>query len=441
LLAEADARTGTLLVHAAQPDGLRRVENLRRFQALLRGWAVQGIRDVVGVADHLTRLARLGAQEAEALSPHPDAVQLMTIHGSKGLEFPVVIVADALRQGGGPPPKVRFDARLGVALRLPLQDDDLPEWDALEAVAREQELSEAERVAYVAFTQAADLLILSAPASESGKAQERFATFAGHLPETGVERHYLSVAEVPSLQPLILEQGGTRPNLKVRSGPGVMLPGSLPATSLVTYRQCPRSFAYRYLENRQPLAALWSERREAEASNPQGRVAGRQIGDAVHQALQYGWTPAEMPKRFPYLVGPDLQTVVNCVQGFASETFAAVNTRPYEREKVIQVQVGPVLFEGTVDAFDSASGLVLDYKTDRAVHPEHHLTQLALYAHHLGATEVALAYLRPEVQTLHVFTPADLQRGWQGIEDTVHRLSGLDFAPTPGPGTCRLCAF
>jgi ATP-dependent helicase/nuclease subunit A len=132
---------------------------------------------------------------------------------------------------------------------------------------------------------------------------------------------------------------------------------------------------------------------------------------------------------------------VNCVQGFASETFAAVNTRPYEREKVIQVQVGPVLFEGTVDAFDSASGLVLDYKTDRAVHPEHHLTQLALYAHHLGATEVALAYLRPEVQTLHVFTPADLQRGWQGIEDTVHRLSGLDFAPTPGPGTCRLCAF
>ncbi|CAM3456307.1 UvrD-helicase domain-containing protein [Deinococcus deserti] len=36
LLMDADARTGALLVHAAQPDGPRRLENVRRFQALLR---------------------------------------------------------------------------------------------------------------------------------------------------------------------------------------------------------------------------------------------------------------------------------------------------------------------------------------------------------------------------------------------------------------------
>ncbi|SMB82115.1 UvrD-helicase domain-containing protein [Deinococcus hopiensis] len=439
LLAEADGRTGALLVHAAQPDGARRVENVRRFQALLRRWAGEGVRDVVSVADHLTRLARLEAQEAEAISPHPDAVQLMTIHGSKGLEFPVVIVADALRQGGGPPPKVRFDARLGVALRLPHLDDDLPEWEALEGLSKERDLSEAERVAYVAFTRAADLLVLSVSGGDSGKAQERFATFVSHLPETGVERHYLTPEEVPPVAPLPLTLRGARPTLEVRSGPGVILPGSLAVTSLAKYLQCPRAFAYQYLEGRLPLASVWSERLQADERNPEKRAAGRQIGDAVHRAFEHSWTPLDMAERLAYLAPIDLKLVADCVRTFQGEAFASVNRRRYRREMPIQVPVGPVTFEGIVDAFDEEGRLVLDYKTDRTDHPEHHLPQLALYAHHLKAEQAALAYVR--VGKLHVFSPEDLNTGMQQIGAAVERMTALDFAPTPSVVACRTCAF
>lgn len=439
VLMEADAVTGAALVHAAMPDGARRAANLGRFHALLRSWAQQGIRDVVSVAGQLTRLERLGAEAAEAVSPSPDAVQLMTIHGSKGLEFPVVIVADVLNQGGGPPPRVRFDAAAGVALRLPGAEEDLPDWEALEALAKERDLSEAERVTYVALTRAADRLILLAPGNLGAAARGRFETFASHLPEQGVTVNYLDAADIRAPRPLPPLVGSGRARLNVQAGPGVILPGTLPVTSLATYLQCPRLFAYRHLEGREGLVSLWSEREAEGRSNPEGRLAGRQIGDAVHRALEHGWDRAAMRERFGYFAAADLQTVVTLVEAVAGEAFAPLRDRAFDREQAIQVTVGQRTFEGVVDAFDPQGSLVLDYKTDRHVDPEHHLPQLALYAHHLGAREAALAYLRHE--QLHLFTPEDLQRGLALVRATVARLEALDLAPTPSASACRFCAF
>lgn len=439
LLIEADARTGAALVHAAQPDGPRRMENLRLFQGLVRRWAQEGRRDVVSVADHLKRLARQQAQAPEAVSPHPDAVQLMTIHASKGLEFGVVILADALRQGGGHAPKVRFDQRLGVALDLPLHEANTADWEMLGEAEHEREGSESERVAYVAFTRAADLLILSVVSGTGAKAMERYEAYVAHLPEAGVARQYLSPEDVPDLTPLTLNVTRSRPTLDVKSGPGVILPGSLPVTSLATFRQCPRMFAYRHLEGRLPLVSLWSDRAVAEASNPEGRAAGRQIGDAVHRALEHGWSPAEIKKQFPYFAVSDFQTVLTLVASMSKPAFAAVRNRPYLRERPIQVQVGPIVFEGIVDAHDVEGGLVLDYKTDKHMDPAHHLSQLSLYAHHLQAQEAALAYLRHD--HLHLYSGEDLGRGYAQVEADVDRMVALDFKPIPAPTTCQRCAF
>lgn len=439
LLLEADRTAGASLVHAAMPDGARRVANLRRFHALLRSWAQAGLRDAVRVAGYLAELERLGAPEAEAVSPAPDAVQLMTIHGAKGLEFPVVFVADVLSQGRGPEPKVRFSPAAGVALRLPGAPTPPPEWEALAALQQEQESSEAERVTYVALTRAADLLILLAPGSTRPAARKRFADFVRHLPARGVALHYLGALDIPPPPPLPAPTPGGPLRLEVRSGPGVLLPGTLPVTSLAAYLSCPRLFAYRYIEGREGLVALWSEREAAERSNPAGRRAGRQIGDAVHRALEHGWSRAEMERRFSYFAPTDLQTVVSLVEAAQGEAFAALRGRPFERERAIQISLGTLTLEGVVDAYDPASGLVLDYKTDRQMVPEHHLPQLALYAHELGAQEAALAYLRHG--KLHAFTPADLARGWETVQATAARLTALDFAPTPSASACRSCVF
>jgi len=97
----------------------------------------------------------------------------MTIHQSKGLEFPIVIVPDldrAMQHGGG---AVQFDTRLGPLVKLPedaqgnSRGGGYEMWRFLEKV---EELDEMHRLLYVATTRAADRLILSSGVREPGLA-------------------------------------------------------------------------------------------------------------------------------------------------------------------------------------------------------------------------------------------------------------------------------
>ena len=436
LLTEAERLTHLSAVHALQPDGPRRLENLRRFSGLLRQWAGEGKSGVTAVAQHLRRLERLGHEEPEAPAPHADAVQLMTIHGSKGLEFPVVIVADVLRGAGGSAPAVRFDAEHGVAISLPQLDRPSAAWDHLAGLEREREDAEAERVAYVAFTRAADLLILSGSAKDAEL--KRLTKFESHLPADGVMQVQVDLDSVTPAPRLRLDVRTGRPDLTVLQGPGAALPETLPVTALATYRTCPRQFAHRYVNGFVPLADLWAAQAASEASNPERRSAGRTIGDAVHKAIEQGLAAGELAAAFPHLSPADLKDVARYVAAAKSSVFAEM-PGPFVRERPIQIQLGGVMFEGVVDAWNEAQGLILDYKTDREVVPEHHLPQLSVYAHRLGSKTAALAYLRQE--ELHVFSSEDLARGLKDVEGDIERMTARDFTPNPSVSSCRRCPY
>jgi ATP-dependent helicase/nuclease subunit A len=148
------------------PDGQRRLANIGAFLSLLHGWAAQGEVDVVSAASRVRDMVRLDLPVADASLGSKDAVKIMTIHGSKGLEFPVVIVPDLLQQGRAVRPALLMDAELGLALRVPgLAGDQQPAAHLrLQEVLAERRDSESERLMYVALTRAADTLILTATA-------------------------------------------------------------------------------------------------------------------------------------------------------------------------------------------------------------------------------------------------------------------------------------
>ncbi len=89
-----------------------------------------------------------------------DEVRVMTVHGAKGLEAPIVILADTMTQPSGPRPPRLLELPGGAVIWAGRKDDDVEPV----AAARQAALAEAEneyrRLLYVAMTRAADRLIV-----------------------------------------------------------------------------------------------------------------------------------------------------------------------------------------------------------------------------------------------------------------------------------------
>ena len=83
----------------AQWDGRRRYANLRKLARLARSYEELRGPDVQGFVRFVAEQDAVGASELEAVAEEEgtDVIRLLTIHSAKGLEFKVVIVADAGR--------------------------------------------------------------------------------------------------------------------------------------------------------------------------------------------------------------------------------------------------------------------------------------------------------------------------------------------------------
>lgn len=159
LLRQADRLTGYTAVLANLWDAERRLADWRGFGELVRELE-RGDDETFTVVQALRELVR-----EEVSVPRPsleagDAVTLSTMHSSKGLEWPVVVVADLNWSAPNEVGEVLLDAEFGLGLR----GEDLPPvaWTLIAARRQAREEAEARRLLYVALTRARDALILSA---------------------------------------------------------------------------------------------------------------------------------------------------------------------------------------------------------------------------------------------------------------------------------------
>jgi len=157
-------------------------ENLKKIRALIRRIQNRGYATLGRIAAHLDRLAV--GDESNAVIDAMDAVNLMTVHAAKGLEFPVVFVVNLARGTGGFRDPIRVVAGAGDADVSVAVGDFRSDADE-DAAAREAE--ESKRLLYVALTRARDRLYLGSVLKD-GTLQPGRGSLAAVLPPSLIDQ-------------------------------------------------------------------------------------------------------------------------------------------------------------------------------------------------------------------------------------------------------------
>jgi ATP-dependent helicase/nuclease subunit A len=166
LLERAIEATGYRQHVLALEWGERRLANVHKLLRLARRFEDGEGRDLRAFLDRVEYLA--GAARVEPDAPvegvEPDAVRLMTVHAAKGLEFPVVCIADLGRQPSSRMPDLLVAGdRIGLRLMRLDGATSSPalDYEDLCAERRQRESEEEDRIVYVAMTRARERLLLS----------------------------------------------------------------------------------------------------------------------------------------------------------------------------------------------------------------------------------------------------------------------------------------
>ena len=152
----------------ALPQGAQRKANLRALMDTAEGFQNSTTKGLFGFITYLDQMkqSKIPVPLKSTLGEKDDMVQLMTVHKSKGLEFPVVIFAGLGKRFNHQKPTgdLSLDRELGLAIRYRNAEKGYyvktPLQRKIDEVKYQQELAEEMRILYVAMTRAKERLLL-----------------------------------------------------------------------------------------------------------------------------------------------------------------------------------------------------------------------------------------------------------------------------------------
>jgi ATP-dependent exoDNAse (exonuclease V) beta subunit len=457
----------------ARQDGDRRLANVRKLIRLAREYEQLRGPDLEGFVRFLEEQADLGTREGEAAIADEggDAVLLMTVHSAKGLEFPVVVVADAGRRPGGRGgADVLVDREGRIAFRACPDTGITRPALGLKNLAEDEKRAEQEegrRRQYVAMTRARQHLIVSGGLAKPDD-ETPIATLCRVL-EVGLHSHGLvevgrtrvdvRVTRPPEQEPVLeldapdqleLFASLEGPSPRLDPLPPVPDPPSVPLrrisySGLALYDRCGyRFYAQRLLR----LPERVPDRGEAEGMAPV------EVGDAVHLLLEAD--DGRWRERYPHATAEDEQRIERMLASWRDSDLAArvAGLSDVRVELPFVFGVDGVLLRGRFDVFHQdadGAALVVDYKTNRLgdrspdeLVDRSYGHQVAIYA--LAAllggarsVEVVYAFLdRPDAVSRRSFAAADADRLADGIRSSLQPIREGRFVPRPGPH-CAEC--
>jgi ATP-dependent helicase/nuclease subunit A len=407
-------------VLTGQENGSQKVRNMEKLQEIAHEFDRTGLFRACDFPDFLRTLSesQSGGSEAALDTEDSAAVKIMTIHGSKGLEFDTVLVPDmgrSLASSNRRKPLAVFHPELGVVVRKCADESsssDLedPWYDRVCDDLKHKEEEEAIRVMYVAATRAKERLVfLGTEKSGQGKSD----TFMEIL-EAAAARHddawrwfkrkegYEVMAAQTSV-PGAHEQSSSQ-NVEDPESIKAMIrrlqwrwEGQVPVRSSVSqylmYKECPRRY---FLSVRLGLDRICAYLTETKPSKPdllptllppalRGTVV-HHIIEAMHGRPEGSWTEQTRKSLEQFSPGMSPQDAATAAASLShyldhyrtltSELIQEYGGRPAAVETEFPFRMplskgSPVSLQGVIDRIlifaleDGYVGHVVDFKTNR----------------------------------------------------------------------------
>jgi ATP-dependent helicase/nuclease subunit A len=413
----------------ARTDGKRRYANLRKLARLARSYEELRGADLEGFVRFIEGQEDVGARESDAVSEEEgaDAVRLLTIHAAKGLEFDVVVVADA---GRTRPPVSDIlalsDGRFGFKVAHPATGTRVGTESYRDVKEQREQAERAERLRlyYVAMTRARERLIVSGSIGAQGEAGDE-TPIAWVLERLGLEeearredRHgpyeidcgdatvvlrvdhgQLAPEPVTAAAAPVVPETETG-QLALFEGSGEKLPPPAPRLHELTvvpdpplHRVARLSFSalslfercsYRYYAERvvgmRPAAWATTDGNgngNGHGDGAAGSLHATEIGDAVHRALELvDLAQPTPPADLSELVRAWYPTITDAEQAYVSRLVDAYCGSSLARriagldgvrvERPFAFELDGVLLNGRLDVLwrSGTEALVVDYKTN-----------------------------------------------------------------------------
>jgi ATP-dependent exoDNAse (exonuclease V) beta subunit len=483
-----------------QWDGRRRYANLRKLARLARSYEELRGPDIEGFVGFVRDQEAVGARELEAVAEEEgaDAVRLLTIHAAKGLEFKVVVVADAGRDRpatGGDEILALSDGRFGFRVVDPVTSKRRGAFDyeAVRAARDLEERAERLRLYYVAMTRAIDRLIVSGAIDRESaadastpmgwvlgrlNADDELAAANGaplelergdarllvrvdrSAPQGEIEVEQLGDGQLALFEegsaPTVAPPAPTLPPLAVLPQPPLHHVRRLSFTALSLFETC----SYRYYAER--VAGM---RARPPAHGDLEGLSGTAIGSAVHKELELMdlGSPAVLDGleervhgAHPAAGAEEVVLIRSLVEAYCSSELAARVARldGVAKERHFTFEHDGVLLHGFLDVYHrhGADALVVDYKsnaladegTQQVVEHSYRLQRLvyALACFRAGAERVEVVYQfleRPDAPVVTTFVRAQIAELEAELSAAIEGLRSGEFRPTPSEFACAGC--
>lgn len=390
------------------PSKLANVKKLRRLaqqycqtkQASLAEW-LQNVKD----------LRASSSKEPAATVQADDALQIMTIHNSKGLEFDLVILPQLDKSVKGDTASIKYlpgkEGEQGLlGIKVPDKEMQLQNSGVYElAKARDSELEEEEsrRLLYVAMTRAQKQLLMVGTVAEEklpeavialpsakGWWQQLQAVYEADWEKQESSCPWVRLLCADALSPAV-EQQGEQQQLALEPLALAPLPAyatcgrtCFTASALQTYLHCQRQYYYQ-----QVLAV--PELEQTVAGEQAHELPASVTGSIVHKALElYNGYNAEavfaiaLDEFAPGAEAAQARSMFNAY--ISSDLYKALPKKQKRELEFVQPLQQELAAEGVIDllAFDEDDKMIIvDYKTGTPPEPDEvklgYAYQLALY--------------------------------------------------------------